>query len=69
MVSFRGAFAFAADTTVLTMKRAYEGEDDGEHQAKVQRLSHPDRLSRLSEELLVRVLSFVPISSLLVCQR
>ncbi|KAG9195788.1 hypothetical protein G6011_00909 [Alternaria panax] len=51
------------------MKRAHEGDDDGEHPAKVQRLSHPDRLSGLSEELLVRVLSFVPVPSLLVCQR
>jgi len=51
------------------MKRAYDGDDDGEHPAKVQRLIHPDKLSRLSEELLVRILSFVPVPSLLVCQR
>ncbi|CAN9346268.1 unnamed protein product [Alternaria sp. RS040] len=51
------------------MKRARDGEDDGEHTAKVQRLLNPDRLSKLSEELLVRVLSFVPVPSLLVCQR
>ena len=51
------------------MKRARDGEDDGEHTAKVQRLLNPDRLSKLSEEILVRVLSFVPVPSLLVCQR
>jgi hypothetical protein len=51
------------------MKRAYEGDDDGEHPAKVQRLLNPDKLSKLSEELLVRILSFLPVPSLLVCQR
>ncbi|KAH6868806.1 F-box domain-containing protein [Alternaria rosae] len=51
------------------MKRAHGGDDDGEHPAKVQRLLNPDKLSRLSEELLVRILSFVPVPSLLVCQR
>jgi hypothetical protein len=52
-----------------SMKRVHEGDDDGEHPAKVQRLLHPDKISRLSEELLVRILSFVPVPSLLVCQR
>ncbi|EUC38430.1 hypothetical protein COCCADRAFT_723 [Bipolaris zeicola 26-R-13] len=51
------------------MKRAHDGDDDNEPPAKVQRLLHPDRLSKLSEELLVRVLSFIPVPSLLVCQR
>ncbi|EMD87600.1 hypothetical protein COCC4DRAFT_192928 [Bipolaris maydis ATCC 48331] len=51
------------------MKRAHDGDDDNEPPTKVQRLLHPDRLSRLSEELLVRVLSFIPVPSLLVCQR
>jgi hypothetical protein len=59
---------FAANTASTIMKRAHEGEDD-EHTAKVRRLLKPDRLSRLSEELLVRILSFVPVPSLLVCQR
>ncbi|KAK1912457.1 hypothetical protein P3342_010059 [Pyrenophora teres f. teres] len=51
------------------MKRAHEDDDGGERPAKAQRLSKPDRISRLSEELLVRILSFVPVSSLLRCQR
>ncbi|KAF2855287.1 hypothetical protein T440DRAFT_415558 [Plenodomus tracheiphilus IPT5] len=51
------------------MKRSYEDEGHVEHPAKVRRLSRPDRLSRLSDELLVRILSFVPVPSLLVCQR
>jgi len=51
------------------MKRAHDGDEENEPPAKVQRLLHPDRLSRLSEELLVRVLSFIPVPSLLVCQR
>jgi hypothetical protein len=44
-------------------------EDDVEHPAKVRRVSNPDRLSKLSDELLVRILSFLPVSSLLISQR
>ncbi|KAF1944875.1 hypothetical protein EJ02DRAFT_442224 [Clathrospora elynae] len=51
------------------MKRAHEGEVNSEHTTKARRLSNPDRLSRLSEELLVRILSFIPVPALLVCQR
>lgn len=51
------------------MKRAHDGDADEERLVKAPRLLHPDRLSKLSEELLVRVLSFVPVPSLLVCQR
>ncbi|KAF1835248.1 hypothetical protein BDW02DRAFT_548708 [Decorospora gaudefroyi] len=51
------------------MKRAHEEAEDGAPPAKVQRFSKPDRLSKLSEELLVRILSFIPVPSLLVCQR
>lgn len=50
------------------MKRAYE-DCDGEPPTKVRRVIKVDRLSKLSDELLVRILSFVPIDSLLVCQR
>lgn len=51
------------------MKRAHDGEGSDEHAAKSRRLSNPDRLSRLSEELLLRILSRLPVSSLLTCQR
>ena len=56
-------------TTFLNMKRALEEEGDGERPTKVQRFSKPDIISKLSEELLVRILSFVPVPSLLRCQR
>jgi hypothetical protein len=53
------------------MKRAREDCDgcDEEHPAKVRRVIKIDTLSKLSDELLVRILSFVPVDSLLVCQR
>ncbi|KAH9883074.1 hypothetical protein J1614_000442 [Plenodomus biglobosus] len=51
------------------MKRSYEDEDHDDYPAKVRRLSRPDRLSRLSDELLVRILSFVSVPCLLLCQR
>ncbi|KAF2826453.1 hypothetical protein CC86DRAFT_417596 [Ophiobolus disseminans] len=51
------------------MKRARE-DCDGEHPtAKVRRVVKSDSLSKLSDELLVRILSLVPVTSLLVCQR
>jgi hypothetical protein len=51
------------------MKRAREDENDGENPAKICRVTRIDTLSKLSDELLVRILSFVPVSSLLLCQR
>ncbi|KAJ4348906.1 hypothetical protein N0V95_005086 [Ascochyta clinopodiicola] len=51
------------------MKRSREVDDEFEHVAKVRRVAKVDRLSRLSDELLVRILSFLPVSSLLVSQR
>ncbi|KAH7393056.1 hypothetical protein BKA66DRAFT_411651 [Pyrenochaeta sp. MPI-SDFR-AT-0127] len=51
------------------MKRAHEGQDVDENPAKVRRLLRYDRLSKLSDELLVRILSFTPVPSLLLCQR
>jgi hypothetical protein len=51
------------------MKRARE-DCDGEYPApKLRRVAKVDRLSRLSDELLLRVLYFVPVDSLLLCQR
>lgn len=51
------------------MKRSREEEIDVEHPAKVRRVVKADRLSQLSDELLVRILSFLPVSSLLTSQR
>lgn len=48
------------------MKRARDENDSSEQPAKVRRIS--DRLSKLSDELLIRILSFVPVPSLLLCQ-
>lgn len=51
------------------MKRVREDYDGETHPAKVRRVIKLDRLSKLSDELLVRILSFVPVDTLLVCQR
>ena len=65
---FRGTLTVAT-IHHLVMKRSRAEEDDVEHPAKVRRVSNPDRLSKLSDELLVRILSFLPVSSLLTSQR
>ena len=51
-------------------KRA-RGDDVSEDQGSAKRLrpSSIDRLSRLSDELILRVLSHLPVSNLVVCQR
>jgi hypothetical protein len=49
------------------MKRTRDEDDSSERPAKARRVE--DRLSRLSDELLVRILSFGAIRTLLVCQR
>ncbi|KZM26716.1 uncharacterized protein EKO05_0008794 [Ascochyta rabiei] len=51
------------------MKRSREVDDELEPVVKARRVAKVDRLSRLSDELLVRILSFLPVSSLLVSQR
>ena len=51
------------------MKRSREEGDDSQHPAKVRRVAKIDRLSQLSDELLVRILSYLPVSSLLTSQR
>jgi hypothetical protein len=51
------------------MKRSREADNEVEHPAKVRRVVKVDRLSELSDELLVRILSFLPVSSLLISQR
>ena len=42
---------------------------DRERPTKHLRASSLDRLSRLSDELILRVLSYLPVSQLVVCQR
>lgn len=49
------------------MKRTRDGDDSSQRSAKARRVE--DRLSRLSDELLVRILSFGSIRTLLLCQR
>jgi hypothetical protein len=53
------------------MKREREDSEhcDGEGPAKVRRLTKVDRVSKFSDELLVRILSFVPVEALLACQK
>ena len=51
------------------MKRSRAVDDEVESPAKVRRVARVDRLSKLSDELLVRILSFLPVSSLLTSQR
>ncbi len=51
------------------MKRSREVENEAEHPAKVRRVANVDRLSKLSDELLIRILSFLSVSSLLTSQR
>lgn len=53
-----------------TMKRAREIDGCSERPAKVvRRDAVVDRLSQLPNELLIRILTFVPVPSLLLCQR
>ncbi|KAH8716930.1 hypothetical protein GQ44DRAFT_742208 [Phaeosphaeriaceae sp. PMI808] len=51
------------------MKRVRDEDCDGVRPTKVRRVINFDRLSKLSDELLVRILSFIPVATLLVCQR
>jgi hypothetical protein len=53
----------------VVMKRAHEQGSVKEHPAKLRRIATSDRLSKLSDELFVRILSFLPVPSLLLCQR
>ncbi|KAF2688600.1 hypothetical protein K458DRAFT_384781 [Lentithecium fluviatile CBS 122367] len=50
------------------MKRTREGDACSEQPGKVRRVEAKDRLSNLSDELLIRILSFAPVPTLLVCQ-
>jgi hypothetical protein len=51
-------------------KRAREGEaESNDRSSKRMKPSATDRLSKLSDELILRVLSFLPVSQLVICQR
>lgn len=49
-------------------KRSRDDESDAERLTKRTRSTTPDRLSALSDELLLRTLSYLPLSDLNVCQ-
>lgn len=49
-------------------KRSLDRDTD-EHQAKRLRSNAPDRLSSLSDELILKAFSFLPISELVNCER
>ncbi|KAF2792148.1 hypothetical protein K505DRAFT_308160 [Melanomma pulvis-pyrius CBS 109.77] len=51
------------------MKRARDKDDLGEQPSKIRRIPVEDRLSKLSDELIVRILSFGSVRTLLLCQR
>lgn len=61
----------AAGRPVPTMVKRRADNDDEQvlPPAKRGRNSSPDQLSRLSDELLLRILSYVPVTTLNVCQR
>lgn len=48
--------------------REHEGSDFERNTKRIKPLK-VDRLSRLSDELTLRVLSYLPVSDLLMCQR
>ena len=50
-------------------KRSYEDQNVGDRSAKRLRPNHADRLSQLSDELLLRTLSYLSVSDLVLCQR
>lgn len=50
-------------------KRPREEDVDDQRSSKQPRLGDPDRLSLLSDELLLRTLSFLSVSDLVSCQR
>jgi hypothetical protein len=52
---------------IFSMKRTRDEDDSGERPSKARRVD--DCLSKLSDELLVRILSFGSIRTLLICQR
>lgn len=53
----------------MVKRRAEEADLDATHEAKRIRPAVRDHLSHLSDELLLRVLSYLPVSQLAICQR
>lgn len=53
----------------LSMPKRSPDRDIDEYCAKRLRLHPPDRLSSLSDELILRTLSYLPVSELLICER
>jgi hypothetical protein len=54
----------------MVKRRADEADLDANHEeAKRIRPAVRDHLSQLSDELLLRVLSYLPVSQLAICQR
>ncbi|KAF2878436.1 hypothetical protein BDV95DRAFT_601085 [Massariosphaeria phaeospora] len=51
------------------MKRVYSDKHGERPNDKRLRRPNPDRMSKLSEEILVRILSFLPVATLIDCQR
>jgi len=51
------------------MKRPRECDEPDKRPSKLIRVLARDRLSNLSDELLLRILSFVPVATLNICQR
>lgn len=53
----------------LSMPKRSPDRDVEDNHAKRPCLHPPDRLSSLSDELILRTLSFLPVSELVVCER
>ena len=51
------------------MKRTRDDGEYCEQPEKVRRIDAQDRISKLSDEILVRILSFATVPTLLICQR
>ena len=51
------------------VKRSRGSQEKDDRSAKRLCLSDPDRLSHLSDELLLRTLSYLSVSDLVLCQR
>ena len=61
-------FSFQLGNVVMA-KRSHEHQESDDRSAKRLRPSDPDRLSHLSYELLLRTLSYLSVSDLVLCQR